>query len=144
MDMGVQGLLQQACVQGVRKLIEDVLACLLGCGEVGLWLSAIPNSWVILGRNPHKAWMDEYCGEHYHAVKFGFLEQLLNEFVDTIEVIHAAHFPSQVQGDGVWEVYEVGWDMAVDLKPYDTKLGGQTYLSVTLRLGTSRKPSQYF
>lgn len=52
-----------------------LMACLLGYGEVGLWLkkqSTIPNSWVVLDGNPYKGWMDEYGGEHYQrAVKIG-------------------------------------------------------------------------
>ena len=52
-----------------------LMACLLGYGEVGLWLkkqSTLPNSWVVLDGNPYKAWMDEYGGEHYQrAVKIG-------------------------------------------------------------------------
>lgn len=52
-----------------------LLACLLGYGEVGLWLkkqASLPNSWVLIEGNPYKKWMDDYAGEHYQgAVKLG-------------------------------------------------------------------------
>jgi len=47
-----------------------LLACLLGYGEVGLWLkrqALLPNSWVVVENNPYKAWMDDYAGEMYQA-----------------------------------------------------------------------------
>lgn len=52
-----------------------LLACLLGYGEVGLWLkkqAAIPNSWVVVNGNPYRHWMDDYGGDMYQgAVKIG-------------------------------------------------------------------------
>lgn len=52
-----------------------LLACLLGYGEVGLWLkrqALLPNSWVVVENNPYKAWMDDYAGETYQgAVQMG-------------------------------------------------------------------------
>ena len=41
-------------------------ACLVGYGEVGLWLkkeAAKPNSWVIWEGNPYLKWMERYTGE---------------------------------------------------------------------------------
>ena len=56
-------------------LIIALLACLLGYGEVGLWLrkeSKNENSWVILEGNPYKLWIDDYSGEIYQkAVEEG-------------------------------------------------------------------------
>lgn len=52
-----------------------VAACLLGYGEVGLWLkkeAAKPNSWVVLAGNPYLKWIESYSGEDYQiAVKNG-------------------------------------------------------------------------
>jgi hydroxymethylpyrimidine/phosphomethylpyrimidine kinase len=50
-------------------------ACLLGYGEVGLWLqreAKRPQSWAKLEDNPYKAWIEDYAGEGYQAaVKVG-------------------------------------------------------------------------
>lgn len=52
-----------------------VAACLLGYGEVGLWLkkeASKPSTWVVTKGNPYARWMDDYGGEHYqNAVKIG-------------------------------------------------------------------------
>ena len=45
-------------------------ACLLGYGEVGLWLkreAARPNSWVVLEGNPYRRWIEDYSGKEYQA-----------------------------------------------------------------------------
>ena len=62
MDIGFQG-------DGV-KLNMALAACLLGYGEVGLWLadeSKHPGSWVIMDdwSNPYVPWIREYSGEVY-------------------------------------------------------------------------------
>lgn len=50
-------------------------ACLLGYGEVGLWLmqeAKQPHSWVRIEDNPYRKWMEDYAGEGYQAaVKAG-------------------------------------------------------------------------
>ena len=50
-------------------------ACLLGYGEVGLWLmreAKRPQSWVQLENNPYQKWIEDYSGEGYQAaVKVG-------------------------------------------------------------------------
>ena len=60
------------------KLIMACAACLLGYGEVGLWLkkeAARPRSWVVTEGNVYKQWMDDYGGEHYqNAVRVGLGE----------------------------------------------------------------------
>ena len=57
------------------KLMMALLACLLGYGEVGLWLkkeAAKENPWVIYEDNPYKKWIDDYSGPDYQqAVRLG-------------------------------------------------------------------------
>jgi hydroxymethylpyrimidine/phosphomethylpyrimidine kinase len=69
-DVGVQG--------DHSLLVLALAACLLGYGEVGLWLrkeSLKPNTWVKTEGNPYKKWMDEYAGEWYQgAVRTGLRE----------------------------------------------------------------------
>jgi hypothetical protein len=52
-----------------------LLACLLGYGEVGLWLkkqAASPNSKVTLAGNPYLHWIEDYSGGDYQrAIKVG-------------------------------------------------------------------------
>jgi len=56
-------------------LIMALMACLLGYGEVGLWLQkeALKNdSWIVLEGNPYRGWMEEYAGDGYQgAVRLG-------------------------------------------------------------------------
>ena len=52
------------------KLIMALAACLLGYGEVGLWLkseAANPNSWVKLDGNVYLKWIEDYSGPEYQA-----------------------------------------------------------------------------
>jgi hydroxymethylpyrimidine/phosphomethylpyrimidine kinase len=47
-----------------------LLACLLGYGEVGLWLkkaAARPESGMFIAGNPYRRWIEDYSGEHYQA-----------------------------------------------------------------------------
>ena len=57
------------------KLLVALSACLLGYGEVGLWLkrqAAIPESPVKLEGNRYLKWIDDYSGKDYQtAVKVG-------------------------------------------------------------------------
>jgi thiaminase len=57
------------------SLLMALAACLLGYGEVGLWLqreAKRPQSWAKLEDNPYKAWIEDYAGEKYQAaVKVG-------------------------------------------------------------------------
>lgn len=57
------------------KLLMVLAACLLGYGEVGLWLkreAQKPNSWVKWDGNPYLKWMQDYSGEGYqNAVNVG-------------------------------------------------------------------------
>jgi thiaminase len=83
LDMGLQGLCSSynttLCLDLVlgdsMKLFMALIACLLGYGEVGLWLKSEASrdgSWVVLHDNPYKAWIDIYSGTHYQeGVKKG-------------------------------------------------------------------------
>lgn len=57
------------------KLLVALSGCLLGYGEVGLWLkkqAGIPESFVNLEGNRYLKWIDDYSGEDYQmAVKAG-------------------------------------------------------------------------
>lgn len=79
-DTGLQGILICSTHSQTRKLkfyqgdatvlIMAVAACLLGYGEVGLWLkkeAQKPDSWVKWEGNPYLEWMEEYAGEEYQA-----------------------------------------------------------------------------
>ncbi|KAI0810853.1 Phosphomethylpyrimidine kinase-domain-containing protein [Irpex lacteus] len=108
-DCGIQG--------DATKLTMAAAACLLGYGEVGLWLkkeSQKPGTWVVTEGNPYVQWMEDYGGEHYqNAVKVG---------TATMEAIAAADPPSPARFEewrAVWERctrLEKGfWDMALNL-----------------------------
>ena len=52
----------------MTKLLMALAPCLLGYGEVGLWLkkeTAKPNSWVRWQGNPYRKWMEDYSGEAF-------------------------------------------------------------------------------
>ena len=57
------------------KLLMAVLACLLGYGEVGLWLRKQvdkPGSKMRLEGNQYRTWIEDYSGEMYqNAVRVG-------------------------------------------------------------------------
>ncbi|RXW25738.1 hypothetical protein EST38_g25 [Candolleomyces aberdarensis] len=99
------------------KLIMALMACLLGYGEVGLWLKKEanqPNTWVTLGGNPYKKWIEDYSGEHYQgAVRIG---------IESVEKLIVADHPSPARLKEWQEVWlrctqlEKGfWDMAMSL-----------------------------
>ncbi|PPQ78359.1 hypothetical protein CVT25_011642 [Psilocybe cyanescens] len=108
-DIGLQG--------DSMKLVMALTACLLGYGEVGLWLkkqASMENSWVVLEGNPYKHWIEEYAGKMYQdAVRIG---------LETIESFAVADPPSAQrlnEWHSVWERctrLEKGfWDMAMQL-----------------------------
>ncbi|KAF8548366.1 hypothetical protein OG21DRAFT_1516363 [Imleria badia] len=108
-DVGLQG--------DTTKLLVALAACLLGYGEVGLWLkkeAAAPNSWVKWQGNPYLKWMKDYTGEAFQsAVAVG---------LETIEARVAADPPSLVRYSellAVWErcirLEKQFWDMAMNL-----------------------------
>ncbi|KAN0073795.1 Ribokinase-like protein [Tylopilus felleus] len=109
LDVGLQG--------DTTKLLMTLAACLLGYGEVGLWLekeAAKPNSWVRWQGNPYRKWMEDYSGEAFqNAVSTG---------LETIEARAAADPPSPVRYAewlAVWErcirLEKQFWDMAMNL-----------------------------
>ncbi|KAJ7494369.1 Phosphomethylpyrimidine kinase-domain-containing protein [Mycena galericulata] len=69
MDIGIQG--------DPPKLLMALLACLLGYGEVGLWLKsavARTGSGVVLTGNPYRRWIEDYSGAEYQAAVRAGLE----------------------------------------------------------------------
>ncbi|KAL7282905.1 hypothetical protein ACG7TL_002321 [Trametes sanguinea] len=108
-DVGLQG--------DSAKLIMALAACLLGYGEVGLWLkkeATKPNSWVKLEGNAYLQWIEDYSGEHYqNAVKLG---------LETIEALAVADPPNALrlqEWSAIWEKctrLEKGfWDASIKL-----------------------------
>ncbi|THH13095.1 hypothetical protein EW146_g7093 [Bondarzewia mesenterica] len=109
LDMGLQG--------DSSRLVMALAACLIGYGEVGLWLkreASKPDSWVKLEGNPYVRWIDDYAGEEYQdAVRKG---------IARIEAMAAADPPSPKRFEEwrlVWEKctrLEKGfWDMGLSL-----------------------------
>ncbi|KAI0648441.1 Phosphomethylpyrimidine kinase-domain-containing protein [Trametes meyenii] len=109
LDTGLQG--------DSAKLVMALAACLLGYGEVGLWLkkeAAKPDSWVKLGGNPYLRWIEDYSGEHYQgAVRLG---------LETIEALAVADPPNALrfrEWCAIWEKctrLEKGfWDASLKL-----------------------------
>ncbi|KAG2049456.1 hypothetical protein BDR06DRAFT_961409 [Suillus hirtellus] len=109
-DTGMQG--------DPMKLVVALAACLLGYGEVGLWLkeeARAPDSWVQWERNPYLKWMEDYSGDVYQkAVKAG---------LEMLESRAEADAPSPIRfadWQNVWERctrLEKGfWDMAMNLE----------------------------
>ncbi|KAJ8592664.1 thiamine biosynthesis protein [Rhizopogon salebrosus TDB-379] len=109
-DTGMQG--------DHTRLSVALAACLLGYGEIGLWLkeeARAPNSWVRWDDNPYLKWMEDYSGDDYQkAVKVG---------LETLESHAAVDTPSPVrfaEWRDAWERctrLEKGfWDMAMRLE----------------------------
>lgn len=112
-------------------------ACLLGYGEVGLWLkkeAAKPGSWVKLEGNVYLRWIEDYSGEQYQgAVKLGLGEctngrmrldtmELAFRVTETIEALAVEDPPNALRFKEwctVWEKctrLERGfWDAALNL-----------------------------
>ncbi|KAI8989697.1 Phosphomethylpyrimidine kinase-domain-containing protein [Trametes punicea] len=108
-DIGLQG--------DSAKLIMALAACLLGYGEVGLWLkkeASKPNSWVKLEGNTYLKWIEDYSGEQYQtAVKLG---------IETIEALAVSDPPNALRFQewcAIWEKctrLEKGfWDASMKL-----------------------------
>lgn len=107
-DIGLQG--------DSTKLLVALLACLLGYGEIGLWLkreATKEGSWVITESNPYEQWISDYSGERYQqAVKLGLA---------MIEARVMADVPSPTRLEEwreVWDrctILEKGfWDSAIE------------------------------
>ncbi|KAJ7215309.1 Phosphomethylpyrimidine kinase-domain-containing protein [Mycena haematopus] len=114
------GYLINVGMQGdTTKLLIALLACLLGYGEVGLWLkraaSERPGSNVVLEGNPYRRWIEDYSGKVYqNAVHAG---------LETIEACAAADPPSAArlaEWRAVWErctrLEKAFWDMALEVQ----------------------------
>ncbi|KAI0042839.1 hypothetical protein FA95DRAFT_1547085 [Auriscalpium vulgare] len=109
LDIGLRG--------DASQLLMALAACLLGYGEVGLWLrreAARLDSWVKLAGNPYHKWIEDYSGADYQAaVKVG---------IERIEEMAQDDPPSPKrfqEWSAVWEKctrLEKGfWDMAMTL-----------------------------
>ncbi|KAF8191639.1 Phosphomethylpyrimidine kinase-domain-containing protein [Mycena galopus ATCC 62051] len=115
------GYLINVGLQGdTTALLMALLACLLGYGEVGLWLKRAaaerrPESSVVLEGNPYRRWIEDYSGKQYQdAVRLG---------LETIEARAAADPPSAArlaEWRAVWErctrLEKAFWDMALELQ----------------------------
>ncbi|KAH8100341.1 Phosphomethylpyrimidine kinase-domain-containing protein [Cristinia sonorae] len=109
MDTGLRG--------DASALLMAIAACLLGYGEVGLWLkkeAAKPDTWVVLEGNPYVKWIESYAGEDYqNAVKTGvaLLENMAVQDPPT-----PARFAEWCNIWGRCTALEKGfWDMAMNL-----------------------------
>ncbi|KAN0093330.1 hypothetical protein V8E55_004114, partial [Tylopilus felleus] len=92
-DMGLQG--------DTTVLVMAVAACLLGYGEVGLWLkkeAQKPNSWVLWEGNPYLGWIKEYSGERYQKGVINGLELM--------ELVAEKDTPSKLRYDVWFPVWE--------------------------------------
>ena len=112
LDIGLEGDSIKLCIA--------VVACLVGYGEVGLWLvhesrkSKKEGGWVVTEGSPYKQWMDVYNGEEYQgAVRVG---------IETLESRIAEDLPSRKRledWDTVWETcvkLEIAfWDMSMNI-----------------------------
>jgi len=110
LNVGLQG--------DAAKLLVALAACLLGYGEVGLWLvteaSKGDDSWVVMEGNKYRKWIEDYGGEGYqNAVKTG---------IGILETIAREDPPSQKRYDEWKEVWGMCtklernfWEMALDL-----------------------------
>lgn len=112
-DVGMRG--------DASLLLIALLACLLGYGEVGLYLkkeAEDPSSPVHLEGNPYREWIEDYSGEHYQgAVRSG---------LETIEKMAQLVPPSEgrlKEWREVWErctwLERNFWDSAMDPKLED-------------------------
>ncbi|KAF7298385.1 hypothetical protein MKEN_01363200 [Mycena kentingensis (nom. inval.)] len=101
LDVGLQG--------DTTKLLIVVLACLLGYGEVGLWLTNGAGS---LEGNPYRQWIEDYAGPGYQGAVTAGLE--------LIEKVAAADPPSPARLEdwcAVWDrctkLEKAFWDMGL-------------------------------
>ncbi|KAN0093352.1 hypothetical protein V8E55_004136 [Tylopilus felleus] len=118
-------------------LIMAVAACLLGYGEVGMWLkkeAQKPNSWVLWEGNPYLGWIKEYSGERYqkgvinglskysHSCVLSKSDGLPFLLVELMERVAEKDTPSKLQYDVWFPVWQktvrfekAFWDMALTL-----------------------------
>lgn len=114
------------------------MACLIGYGEVGLWLisqSKIPGTRIYLDGNPYKQWIEDYSGTLYQqSVRDGMSKLFLItprpviskdyfNLIDQLETLIAADSPSPFRFAELKEIWETCttlekqfWDMAMRLE----------------------------
>jgi len=109
MDIGMQG--------DAASLQMALGACLLGYGEVGLWImreAKQPQSWVRLEGNPYRKWIEDYAGESYQAAVKVWMERI------EVLAIHDPPTPRTLEHwKRIWgrcaQLEKGFWDMAMDL-----------------------------
>ncbi|KAI9453741.1 hypothetical protein F5148DRAFT_458710 [Russula earlei] len=108
-DIGLQG--------DTASLLMALAVCLLGYGEVGLWLqreAKRPQSWVQIENNPYRKWIENCSGVDYQsAVKAG---------IERVEALALDDPPSPKKLARWKEIWgrcmcfeKRFWDMAMDL-----------------------------
>ncbi|KAI0303297.1 Ribokinase-like protein [Multifurca ochricompacta] len=109
MDVGLQG--------DAASLLIALAACLLGYGEVGLWLSREakrPQSWVKIEGNPYRKWIESYFGGDYQDAVVAGIERL-----EALVIRNPPNAKTLELWKAIWDRctrLEKGfWDMAMDL-----------------------------
>ncbi|KAI9453742.1 Phosphomethylpyrimidine kinase-domain-containing protein [Russula earlei] len=118
MDIGIRG--------DAASLLVALAACLLGYGEVGLWLQREanrPESWARLENNPYRKWIEDYSGERYQAavkVGIGGYSMMVMPSSERIEALALDDPPSPkrlAHWKNIWErctcLEKQFWDMAM-------------------------------
>jgi hydroxymethylpyrimidine/phosphomethylpyrimidine kinase len=124
------------CVKGdSASLLIALAACLLGYGEVGLWLqreARRQGSCVTIEDNPYKTWIEDYSGESYQAaVKAGIgaywllgdaAMTVMIRYLERIEALAARDPPSHkkmAHWQQIWGrctlLEKQFWDMAMNI-----------------------------
>ncbi|KAI0034988.1 Phosphomethylpyrimidine kinase-domain-containing protein [Vararia minispora EC-137] len=99
-------------LRGDRSALQMALAaCLIGYGEVGLWLRR--QSWAVLEGNAYRRWIEDYSGDEYQgAVRVG---------IERLESMAAREVSCEriTEWREVWErcatLEKQFWDMGLDL-----------------------------
>lgn len=112
-------LLDVALAGDAGALLVALGSCLVGYGEVGLWLVRQAREHAAAGYtvegNPFQRWIEDYSGEAYqHAVTVGLeaLENLAEESMPSVARMHEYAY--------IWrkctQLEKKFWDMALDLQ----------------------------
>jgi hydroxymethylpyrimidine/phosphomethylpyrimidine kinase len=96
-------------------VLVAVLSCLIGYGEVGLWLrTQVAAGEAVLDGNPYKRWMDDYAGaEFIGAVRRGIAtleERVAREVPGQAKVARLVHIFAEST-----RLERAFWQMGLDL-----------------------------